>query len=290
MGFVTNVVLPLSLAFIMFTLGLGLTAGDFARVARQPKDFLVGAVSQIVLLPLVAFILVMLWPVSPEIALGVMIIAAAPGGVTSNLLTAFGRGDVALSISLTAVISLLSVLTIPLIVVFSYGQFIGEQVDGDVSVARTAVSVFLIVTIPVLIGLAVRRYAEGFSLRVEPAARKVSAALFVLVLLGAIFQERHNIIDFYAEAGLVTLALNVIMLGLAWLLGSMFGSGMPQRIAISIECGLQNGTLAIAVATLLFGGGPAVIPAATYSLTMFATALILIYFLRRNVVPDPAAA
>ncbi len=289
MGFVTNVVLPLSLAFIMFTLGLGLTASDFVRVIQQPKDFFVGAVSQVVLLPIVAFILVTLWPVSPEIALGVMIIAAAPGGVTSNLLTAFGRGDVALSISLTAVISLLSVLTIPLIVVFSYGQFIGEQVEGDVSVARTAVSVFLIVTVPVLIGLAVRRYAEAFSLRVEPAARKVSAALFVLVLLGAILQERNNIVDFYAEAGLVTLALNVVMLGLAWLLGSMFGSGVPQRIAISIECGLQNGTLAIAVATLLFGGGPAVIPAATYSLTMFATALILIYYLRRSVAPSPTA-
>ena len=285
MGFVTNFVLPLSLAFIMFTLGLGLTVSDFARVVRRPKDFVVGAVSQVVLLPLVAFALVTIWPVSPEIALGVMIIAAAPGGVTSNLLTAFGRGDIALSISLTAVISLLSVVTIPLIVVFSYGQFIGEAVEGNVSIARTAVSVFLIVTIPVLIGLAARRYAEGFAIRFEPSARKISALLFVLVLLGAILQERDNIVDFYAEAGGVTLALNVVMLTLAWLLASMFGSGIAQRIAISIECGLQNGTLAIAVATLLFGGSAAVIPAATYSLTMFATALILIYFLRRRAVP-----
>ena len=159
MGIVTDVVLPLALAFIMFSLGLGLTVSDFARVARQPKDFFVGAVSQVVLLPLVGFILVTVWPVAPEIALGVMIIAAAPGGVTSNLLTAFGRGDVALSISLTAVISLLSVLTIPLIVVFSYGQFFGEAPVGEVSVARIAVSVFLIVTVPVLIGLVVRHYA-----------------------------------------------------------------------------------------------------------------------------------
>ena len=282
MGFVTNVVLPLALAFIMFALGLGLTLGDFARVARQPKDFFVGAVSQIVLLPLVGFTLVTIWPVSPEIALGVMIIAAAPGGVTSNLLTAFGRGDVALSISLTAVISLLSVLTIPLIVGFSYGQFFGEAAPGDVSVARIAVSVFLIVTVPVLIGLAVRHYAKSFAERFEPASRKISALLFALVLLGAIFQERDNIVDFYAEAGLITLTLNVVMLGLAWLLGSLFGSGLPQRITISIECGLQNGTLAIVVATLLFGGGTVVVPAATYSLTMFATALIFIYFLRRS--------
>lgn len=287
MGIVTNVVLPLSLAFIMFTLGLGLTVSDFSRVARQPKDFLVGAASQILLLPVVAFILVTIWPVSPEIALGVMIIAAAPGGVTSNLLTAFGRGDVALSISLTAVISLFSVLTIPLMVVFSYGQFFGEEVQGEVSIGQTALSVFLIVTVPVLIGLATRRYAAGFSLRVEPTAKKVSAFLFALVLLGAIVQERHNIVEFYAQAGAITLALNVVMLALAWMLGATFGSGIPQRIAISLECGLQNGTLAIAVATLLFGGGPAVIPAATYSLTMFATALIFIYFLRRNIVSSP---
>ena len=290
MGFMTNVVLPLALAFIMLTLGLGLTVSDFARLARQPKDFFVGAVSQIVLLPVVGFILVTVWPVAPEIALGVMIIAAAPGGVTSNLLTAYGRGDVALSISLTAVISLLSVLTIPFIVVFSYEQFIGEAVGGNVSVARTAVSVFLIVTVPVLAGLAIRRYAEAFATRVEPAARRVCAGLFVLVLAGAIIQERDNIVDFYAQAGPITLALNVVMLALAWLLASLFGSGVRQRITISIECGLQNGTLAIAVATLLFGGGGAVIPAATYSLTMFATALVLIYFLRRRVVPEPAAS
>ena len=279
----TNIVLPLALAFIMFSLGLGLTKNDFARVARQPRDFLVGAVSQVILLPLVAFILVSIWPVSPEIALGVMIIAAAPGGVTSNLLTAFARGDVALSISLTAVISLLSVLTIPLIVVFSYGHFFGEAVKGEVSVARIAVSVFLIVTVPVLIGIVVRHYAKNFAEHFEASARKISAILFALVLLGAIFQERNNIVNFYAEAGVVTLALNVVMLAFAWLLGSIFGSGKPQRIAISIECGLQNGTLAIAVATLLFGGGAIVIPAATYSLTMFATALIFIYFLRRSV-------
>jgi len=290
LGIVTNVVLPLALAFIMFALGLGLTVSDFARVARQPKDFLVGAVSQVVLLPLVGFILVTIWPVSPEIALGVMIIAAAPGGVTSNLLTAFGRGDVALSISLTAIISLLSVLTIPLIVAFSYGQFFGESVKNEVSVERIAVSVFLIVTIPVLAGLAVRRYTKGFAEYFEPAARNISAILFVVVLLGAIFQERDNIVNFYAEAGVITLMLNVVMLALAWLLGSVFGSGRPQRITILIECGLQNGTLAIAVATLLFGGGAVVIPAATYSLTMFATALIFIYFLRRSAESNHAEA
>ena len=283
MGIVTDVVLPIALAFIMFALGLGLTLDDFARVARRPRDFLIGALCQIVLLPVVAFVLVSLWPLPPELALGVMIIAAAPGGVTSNILTAFARGDVALSISLTAVISLLSVLTIPIIVVFSFDYLIGARGDTDVSVARIAISVFVIVTVPVLLGLVVRRLAEGFSVRFEPLARKISAILFVAVLAGAIYQERNNIIAYFAQAGLITLVLNVVMMGLAYLIARRFASGLRQRIAISMECGLQNGTLAIAVSTLLFGGGLATVPAATYSLIMFATALIFLVILRRTV-------
>ena len=282
MGFIVDVVLPLALAFIMLALGLGLTVEDFARVARRPRDFAVGALSQIVVLPAVAFILASIWPMAPELALGLMIIAAAPGGVTSNILTAFARGDVALSISLTAVISLLSVITIPVIVVFSYGQFIGEQAGQDISVAGTAIGVFLIVAVPVLIGLSIRRFAESFALRAEPAARGVSAVLFVLVLAGAIVQERSNIVPYFAQAGLVTLVLNLLMMAIAYLLARMFATGPRQRIAIAIECGLQNGTLAIAVAVLLFGGGLATVPAATYSLTMFATALIYIAVLRRS--------
>ncbi len=281
MGIVTDVILPLALAFIMFSLGLGLTVDDFARVARRPKDFIIGALSQIVLLPVVAFALVSVWSLPSELALGLMIIAAAPGGVTSNILTAFARGDVALSISLTAVISLLSVVTIPIVVVFAYTQLVGGDA-GDISVTQTAISVFLIVTVPVLLGLAMRHFAEGFSIRFEPIARQVSALLFVLVLAGAIFQERANIVEYFAQAGLITLVLNLLMMVLAYLLARVFASGIKQRIAISIECGLQNGTLAIAVATLLFGGGLAAVPAATYSLIMFATSLIYIALLRRG--------
>jgi BASS family bile acid:Na+ symporter len=282
MSIVTDVVLPIALAFIMFALGLGLTFDDFTRVARRPRDFFVGALSQIILLPAVAFALVSVWPLPPELALGVMIIAAAPGGVTSNILTSFARGDVALSISLTAIVSLLSVVTIPIIMVFSYTQLIGSEGGSDVSVAGTAISVFVIVTVPVLLGLVVRRVAAGFATGFEPLARKISTALFVLVLIGAILAERDNIVEYFAQAGLVTLVLNVTMMALAYFVARLFASGMPQRIAISLECGLQNGTLAIAVAALLFGGGLAAVPAATYSLIMFATALIFIAFLRRT--------
>lgn len=282
MGIVTDVFLPLALAFIMFALGLGLTFDDFARVAKAPRDFLVGAASQLVVLPVVAFALVSVWSLPPELALGVMIIAAAPGGVTSNILTAFARGDVALSISLTAVISLVCVVTIPFIVVFAHGQFMDGQSVGDVSVGKTAISVFAIVTVPVLIGLLVRHFASRFAIRFEASANRISTVLFVIVLAGAIFKERDNIVAYFAQAGLVTLVLNVAMMVVAYLIARMFASGSRQRIAISIECGLQNGTLAIAVATLLFGGGLVAVPAATYSLIMFGTALIYIALLRRG--------
>ncbi len=282
MGIVTDLILPIALAFIMFSLGLGLTFEDFARVATRPKDFLVGAISQVILLPVVAFILVSLWPLSPELALGVMIIAAAPGGVTSNLLASFARGDVALSISLTAVISLVSIITIPLVVVMSYTHLFGAGEHGDISVMGTATSVFVIVTVPVLIGLALRRFAKRTAQAIEPWSRRLSTALFVLVLAGAIYQQRANIVPYFADAGLVTLVLNVVMMALAYGIASIFASGKPQKITISIECGLQNGTLAIAVAVLLFGMSPMVIPAAIYSLIMFATSLLFIAFLRRS--------
>ena len=283
MGLITDVVLPLALAFIMFSLGLGLTIGDFVRVVQQPRDFVVGATCQIILLPIIAFLLVSFWPLPPEIALGVMIIAAAPGGVTSNILTSFARGDVALSISLTAIVSLLSVITIPIIVVFSYNHFFDTDLREGISLTKTAVSVFIIVTVPVLIGMAVRKVAETLSLRLERVSKKISASLFVFVLLGAIYQERNNIAEYLTQAGLITLVLNVLMMVIAYRIAVLFATGLKQRVSIAIECGLQNGTLAIAVASLMFGGGLVVIPAATYSLLMFITALIYIAFLRHNV-------
>ena len=282
MNIITTVILPLALAFIMFSLGLGLTVKDFTRVAQQPKDFVVGLLSQVIVLPVVAFILVSTFSVSPEIALGVMIIAAAPGGVTSNLLTSFGRGDVALSVSLTAIISLLCVFTIPAIVGYSYVHFFSGAMKNEISVILIAFKMFAMVTLPVLIGLTIRHFAENFAIRFTNVSNKVSTVLFVLVLLGAIYKERINIGAYYIDAGLITFTLNIVMLGIAWWLANIFGSGVRQKIAISIECGLQNGTLAIAVVTLLPKSGQVIIPAATYSLTMFLTALIFIFILRNK--------
>ena len=281
MNIVTDIFLPLALAFIMFALGLGLTGSDFLRVVRQPRDFFVGAFSQIILLPIIAFILVKIWPIAPELAIGVMIIAAAPGGVTSNILTSFAKGDVALSISLTAIISLLCVITIPFIVLTSFGLLSDVSISEDISLIGMARDMFLIVTVPVILGMLFKKFISGVALKFEPIAKKVSTMLFVLVLLGAIAAERENIVSYFAQAGLITLALNIIMMIVAFYLAQILGTGTKQKKCITIECGLQNGTLAIFVATSIFGGGMYVIPAATYSLIMFATSLIFVYLVRK---------
>jgi len=283
MGIVIDVFLPLALAFIMFALGLGLTGNDFLRVAKQPRDFFVGAFSQIILLPIIAFILVKIWPIAPELAIGVMIIAAAPGGVTSNLLTSFAKGDVALSISLTAIISLLSVITIPFIVLTAVGLLADSSITQDISLIGMARDMFLIVTVPVILGLLFRRFASGIASTFEPIAKKISTVLFVLVLLGAIAAERENVVSYFAQAGLITLVLNVVMMVVAYFVAQSLASGTKQKKCITIECGLQNGTLAIFVATSIFGGGMYVIPAATYSLIMFATSLIFVFLVRKTI-------
>ena len=283
MNIVTDVILPLALAFIMFVLGLGLTGSDFSRVIKQPRDFFVGAISQIILLPIIAFILVKIWPIAPELAIGVMIIAAAPGGVTSNLLTSFAKGDVALSISLTAIISLLCVITIPFVVLTSVGLLNGSNIAQDISLLSMARDMFLIVTVPVILGMLFRKFISGVALKFEPIAKKISTILFVLVLLGAIAAERENVISYFAQAGLITLVLNVVMMVVAYFIAQLFVSGKEQKKCITIECGLQNGTLAIFVGTSIFGGGIYVIPAATYSLIMFVTSLIFVYLVRKTV-------
>ena len=283
MNIVTDVILPLALAFIMFVLGLGLTGADFLRVIKQPRDFFLGAFLQIILLPIIAFVLVKVWSIAPELAIGVMIIAAAPGGVTSNLLTSFAKGDVALSISLTAIISLLCVVTIPFIVLTSVELLGGSNTTQDISLLGMSRDMFLIVTVPVILGMLLRNFFSSVALKLEPIAKKVSIILFVLVLLGAIAAERENVISYFAQAGLITLILNVVMMIVAYYVAQFLASGTKQKKCITIECGLQNGTLAIFVATSIFGGGMYVIPAATYSLIMFATSLIFVYLVRKIV-------
>ena len=282
MNFVTDVILPLALAFIMFTLGLGLSISDFSNVFKKPKNFLVGLVSQLIFLPIVGLVLVIIWPLPIEIAIGVMLIAAAPGGVTSNILTFFAKGDVALSVSLTAVMSLLSALSVPIVLAISIGLIGDSSLPESISLTGIALSMFLIVTLPVLLGMGVRSFLNSLTLKIEKSARFISTLLFVLVLLGAILAERENLIEYFAQTGLVVLSLNLLMMIIAFYWAKFFGTGTSQQKAVSIECGLQNGTLAIFVGTSVFGGGLYIIPAATYSVIMYLTSLIFIYFIRNR--------
>ena len=282
MNFVTDVILPLALAFIMFTLGLGLSISDFSNVFKKPKNFLIGLISQLIFLPIVGLILVIVWPLPIEIAIGVMLIAAAPGGVTSNILTFFARGDVALSVSLTAVMSLLSAASVPIVLAISIGLIGNSSLPESISLIGIALSMFLIVTLPVLLGMGVRSFLNSLTLKIEKSARFISTLLFVLVLLGAILAERENVVSYFAQTGLVVLALNILMMLIAFYWSGIFGTGISQKKAIAIECGLQNGTLAIFVGTTVFGGGLYIIPAATYSLIMYLTSLLFIYFIKNR--------
>lgn len=282
MNFVTDVILPLALAFIMFTLGLGLSVLDFSNVFRKPKNFLIGLISQLIFLPIVGLTLVIIWPLPIEIAIGVMLIAAAPGGVTSNILTFFAKGDIALSVSLTAVMSLLSAVSVPIVLAISIGLIGDSSLPDSISLTGIALSMFLIVTLPVLLGMGVRSFLNSLTLKIEKSARFISTLLFVLVLVGAILAERENVVSYFAQTGLVVLTLNILMMLIAFYWSGFFGMGIAQKKAIAIECGLQNGTLAIFVGTSLFGGGLYIIPAATYSLVMYLTSLIFIYFIKNR--------
>ncbi len=278
MGIVTDVILPLSLAFIMFSLGLGLSINDFTRVFFKPRDFLIGLFFQIIILPIVAIIIVLFWPLTPELAIGVMILAAAPGGVTSNVLTSYAKGNIALSISLTAINSILCVITVPIILIISLSILGYGSLNEGQSLFSVAIQMFLIVTVPVVLGVLLSSILSSF----EKIAKNISIILFALVLLGAILSQRENVINYFAQAGLVMLVLNIVMMIIVYILSKSFRTNKETFRCWLMEVGLQNGTLAIVVANTFFASTVYLIPAAIYSLIMYATALPLIYFLRRN--------
>tara|TARA_B100001248_G_scaffold150702_1_gene113160 strand:- start:133 stop:969 length:837 start_codon:yes stop_codon:yes gene_type:complete len=278
MGIITDVILPLSLAFIMFSLGLGLSLNDFTRVFFKPRDFLIGLFFQIIVLPIVAIIIVLFWPLTPELAIGVMILAAAPGGVTSNVLTSYAKGNIALSISLTAINSILCVITVPIILIISLSILGYGSLNEGQSLFSVAIQMFLIVTVPVILGVLLSSLLASF----EKISKNISIVLFALVLLGAIISQRENVVSYFAQAGLVMLILNIIMMIIVYYLSKLFKANKETFRCWLMEVGLQNGTLAIVVANTFFASTVYLIPAAIYSLIMYATALPLIYFLRRN--------
>ena len=278
---VVTKIAPIALALIMLTLGLGLTTSDFTRVIKRPKDFLVGLICQVILLPIVAFVLIKILNVQPALALGVMIIAAAPGGVTSNILTKFANGDVALSVSLTAIISLLSILTVPFIVIKSADLLDINYLSKEISMSGISIKMFMVVTLPVVIGMLIRKFAQNFIIKRTALIEKISLTLFMIVFISIWLEEWDNIIMYISRAGIITLILNVTMMVLGFYVAKIFASGIEQRKCISLECGLQNGTLAVFVSTQIFDDIIYLIPTASYALIMFVTSIIFVLLLKK---------
>jgi len=277
---IAKTIAPVCLAIIMFGLGLGLTTSDFTRVLKTPRDFFVGFLSQVILLPVIAFGLILIIPMPIEIAMGVMIIAAAPGGVTSNVLTKFANGDVALSVSLTAVVSLLAIFIVPLIV-FNSANFIGVEITKEISMKSIAVKMFFVVTVPVLFGMIVRSLMTDFIISKTLIIQRLSIILFLIVFISIWVEEWDRIVSFIARAGLVTGILNLVMIFVGYYVAKMFASGVAQRKCISLECGLQNGTLAVVVATQLFDEMVFMVPTAAYALIMFVTSIFFVLIVRK---------
>ena len=272
---------PICLALIMLGLGLGLSVKDFTRILKTPKDFFVGFFSQLVILPIVALGVALALDLPAPLAVGLMIIAAAPGGVTSNVLTKFADGDVALSISLTAVVSLISIISVPFVVINS-AEFLGVVVSKDISMTGIALKMALVVTVPVIIGMIIRGFAEKFISSKINIINKLTGWLFIIVFAAIWIEEKDNILNYLAQAGLAVLILNVVMMLIAYFIAKKFVSGIAQQKCIALECGLQNGTLAVFVATLMFDDIAYVIPTAAYALTMYITGFIFIYILKKS--------
>ncbi len=278
---IVTTIAPFVLALIMFGLGLGLTTMDFKRVLNNPKDFFVGFFSQLILLPIVALGLVFLLNLPTTIAVGLMIIAAAPGGVTSNILTKFANGDVALSVTLTAVTSLVSILTVPFVVINS-ANIIGVSISSDISIANIALKMALVVTVPVLFGMIIRKLFTNFILSKVNLIDKLSGILFIIVFAAIYIEERNNILDYILQSGLAVLILNIVMMTLAFLIAKKYASGISQQKCIAIEGGLQNGTVAVFVATLIFDDVAFIVPTASYALIQYMTGFLFIALLRKS--------
>ena len=277
---VVTKIAPIALALIMLALGLGLTVKDFTRVVKQPKDFIVGLVCQLILLPIIAFILIKIFNTPLELALGVMIIAAAPGGVTSNVLTKFANGDVALSVSLTAIVSLLSILTVPFIVFKSADLLNVNYISKDISMTGIALKMFLVVTLPVMIGMLIRKFSTNFIISKTVFIQRLSIVLFLIVFASIWIEEWDKIFSYLSRAGIIALSLNLIMMIVGFYVAKVFASSIEQRKCISLECGLQNGTLAVFVSTQLFDNIVYLVPTAAYALIMFVTSIIFVFLIR----------
>lgn len=273
----SNAILGIALMIVMCGMGLSLTIGDFKRVVKYPRAIVLGLTNQLLLLPIIGYLLVWGFSVPPEIAIGVMILAACPGGPTSNLIAHLARGDTALSVSLTAISSVVTVFTIPIIINLAMVFFVNQTERIHLDVWDTIVKIFSIVIIPVILGMLVNRFWPQFAAKMEKPVKVISGLLLLMIIIGIIFKEKDTLPGYFAQAGVITFLLNAITMVVGFYGARIFGLHMPQAISISVESGIQNGTLAIAVAGGLLGNLAFAIAPVVYSIIMFLTAGVVIY-------------
>lgn len=284
----TAVLLPVALAVVMLGLGLSLTVDDFARVSRQPRAVLVALACQLLLLPAVCFGLVLVFGLTPVLAVGMMLLAASPGGTTANLYSHLFRGDVALNITLTAINSVIAVVSLPLITNAALGYFEPAIGEGGLGLQLDKVlQVFAIVLVPVVVGMLVRRRAPAFAERMDRPVRILSAVVLAAVIVGTIAAERENVVGYLAQVGLVALLFCAASLTVGYLAPRLLGVARRQAIASSMEIGVHNSTLAITIAISVLGSVDLAVPAAVYAVVMFPAAAVFGWLITRGRVDDP---
>jgi len=278
---IIDIFLPLSLIFIMFTLGLGLTSNDFINLIYNPKAFFVGLMNQVVILPLVAFMIISLMGITKEIAVGMMILASCPGGVTSNIITRLAKGDTALSISYTAVISLLTIITLPIITGMSMKHFMGAEAP-TINLLSLGFTMFLVTAIPVGIGLLVRYKSKNFANSFEVTATKISTMLFIIIILGALASEWQTFIDNLFQIGPAIILLIVAMLIIGYKSSNWFKMNNQQSVTVAIESGIQNGTVGITIGNLIINPKTGLsilsIPSGVYGILMYFICLPFVFW------------
>jgi BASS family bile acid:Na+ symporter len=284
---ISKVFLPISLAIIMLGMGMTLVIADFTRIIKSPKSILIGLTNQLIFLPIIGFSLAVAFDLNPVMAVGLMVIATCPGGPTSNLITQVCKGNIALSVTLTAIASIVSVLTIPFVLSYALDYFgTGTNVTIDLPILDTILQIMVITVIPISIGMLIRNYKTSFANRMEKPMRIASTVIFLLVFIAVVAANFNLIGNAMKEVGLVTLLLNILTMGLGFLTAKLFKLNLKNSISITIESGIQNGTLAIVIATSILNNIEMSIPIAAYSIWMFVTGGFLMWFFgkRKDVI------
>ncbi|MDJ0730247.1 MAG: bile acid:sodium symporter family protein [Crocosphaera sp.] len=270
-NFLTTIFLPLALFIIMMGMGLGLKFADFKRILIEPKGVILGLFAQLIILPIVGFLLASMFPLTPELAVGVIILAACPGGATSNVISYLVRGNVALSITLTAISSLITIVTIPVVINLGMQTFIGTDTALQLPILKTIIQIAVIILLPISLGMLINQSQPRLAAKLEKIVKWLSLSFLGLIIFGLLLKERANFLPFFMQVGGVTLSLNLITMFLGYTIATLAKLDEKSAKSITVEVGIQNGTLAITIATTLLNIPTMAIPAAMYSLLMFVT-------------------